>query len=93
MGRPYIPPAYDDFIAWIREHPDGRLLNQPERGKFTMHKTRCFYLEENDSDKPSWTRREKACAEGPSAVQDLEFWAWTHHQAKPWICTKCEPKG
>ena len=92
MSLPCVPPTTDDFYEWLRKHPAGLLLNQPARGRFTMHKTSCMHLTENEGDKPTWTKLEKACADGSTAAQDLEFWAWKVNKTKPHICGTCRPK-
>lgn len=80
MPEPIVFKSQDaDFRLWVREHPEGRLVNVPS---MRLHTPQCGHIGDFR------TKAAKACADGPTALADLRVWA---KGTRLLLCETCEP--
>jgi len=60
----------EEFMAWRRRHPGGKLLNFRPAGTFMIHRSTCGHFEGGTTEK--FANERKVCSESEA---DLRAWA------------------
>jgi len=82
MFEPFVFNKQDaDFRQWVKEHPEGLVLNVPN---LMLHRPDCPHIGD------LMTKAPKACADGPQAASALRQWAWDKKRGRLLICETCE---
>jgi hypothetical protein len=83
----------DHYLAWLRSHPNGFLLNVQRthnRYGLMLHRTSCHTIQSDGYRKGGWTTGDyvKVCSDGR---EELEEWALHEVGIPPPHCSKCAP--
>ncbi|HCF99304.1 MAG TPA: hypothetical protein DEV93_02025 [Chloroflexi bacterium] len=71
----------EEFRGWVREHPDGLVVNVPS---LMLHNTDCDHISD------LMTKSAKACAQGANARSELQRWAQQAKGKRLLNCESCE---
>jgi hypothetical protein len=74
----------DDFVKWLRENPQGYVVNDRGRDGLMIHRATCFHFRPHD--KWAKTNTLKACS---LEKRELEDWARNERNEDLLACNDC----